>query len=251
MLYGNLARRRSSRRWRTQADAQAHRRPWTSRTGGRVQRHHLRQGEGGRRRRSAMKGRRGTGTAGDARPDDRDQGGRSGRPVRLDHRRPVLGRNGGRIDRPCQSRGRGRRPDRLLLSRRSDRDRASLPAGSPSTPRRGACRPAGLRPACPRTPAAGWPATLVTLATSRSTSERSWTRIDRLDGNENGDAGEAPSPQAPAPCLRSGHPLRPSSAQEEEQGKSTGPRGEARPRGWPGNNQGGRRCRLSVHLGWP
>ena len=82
----------------------------------------------GRRGRDPLRGpARRPGHAGDALPDLLPQGPRARQGVRADHRRPLLRRHLGPVDRPRLARGGVRRRDRAGRERRHDRDRHPQP----------------------------------------------------------------------------------------------------------------------------
>ena len=137
----------------------------------RLQRHRLRQGQGGRRGRDPLRRAQGRARhAGDARPDHGDQGRRPGRQVCPDHRRPVLRRDRRRVDRPRQPRGGRRRPDRparkTATSSRSISPTASSPSGSPTQEL--AARRAAWTPPKPKV-TSGYLARYARMATSADT----------------------------------------------------------------------------------
>ena len=88
--------------------------------------------------------RGGPGHAGDALPDVVPQGPRPGQGVRADHRRPVLRRHLGPVDRARLPRGGRRRADRAGRGRRRDRHRHPGPHRSRSTSPTRSSRPAAI-----------------------------------------------------------------------------------------------------------
>ena len=142
VLKGNLARRRlhrqNRRRRRQPADVrgtgESVREP-----GRRVARHSRRRSRRRRRRRHPLRGSaRRAGHAGNALPDELHQVEGPGKDLRADHRRPLLRRHVGPVDRPRLARGgRGRR-DRAGRAGRPHRHRHSQPQGRTRGRRSGA-----------------------------------------------------------------------------------------------------------------
>ncbi len=108
--------------------------------------------------------------AGDARPDDRHQGRRPGRPVRPDHRRPLLGRHG-RAPRSATSAPRRPSAARSRLIRDGDIVEIDIPAGALNvrlSAEELVARRASWTPPAPRY-TRGWLARYAAMATSADT----------------------------------------------------------------------------------